>query len=223
MNTPLNFGTTLIGVALVLAAALAPGLASADYVLDTGTPASGVSVVLNTSDWYAAEFTVTAGETLTPLSLSAYLTQGTGQVGDTFTWEIYSASGTFLNANSSTRESNTFSTQGVFSANGWNTAALDWTPTTAGNYWVALQVTSTSQTHGLDLPTETSATTGTAPALAFASATGSTNPKFQLETNNPVGIQITPVPLPAAVWLLGSGLLGFGGAMRRRETRRQPA
>lgn len=29
--------------------------------------------------------------------------------------------------------------------------------------------------------------------------------------------QVTPVPLPAAAWLLGSGLLALGGALRRRN------
>ncbi|TKB92070.1 MAG: VPLPA-CTERM sorting domain-containing protein, partial [Nitrospira sp.] len=31
-------------------------------------------------------------------------------------------------------------------------------------------------------------------------------------------LTITPVPLPAAVWLFGSGLAGLLGVMRRRQS-----
>lgn len=198
-----------LAAALTLAA-LEPGIAAADFVLDTGTPTGTTSVVLNSSGWYAAEFSVTAGETIG--SLSAYLTQGTGQPGNSYTWDIYSASGNFLGAN---RELATYTKTGTFSANGWNTTAVNWTPTTSGLYWVALQVTGASQTPGLDLPIESSVSSGSVPATAFASA--GTNNRYALETANPVGLEVSAVPLPAAAWLLGSGLLGLGGMIRRRR------
>jgi hypothetical protein len=204
--------------AALASAFLAPDLASAALILDPGTPplTGTPAPTLNSSDWYAAEFTVSAGETIT--QLSAFLTQDVGQPGNTFTFDLYSASGTFLNANSSTRETPTDFTTGTFTTNGWNSATVDWTPA-AGTYWLAVQVTGAGQTPGLDMPTEStaSAAAGTAPALAFASATGSANPKFQIETANPVGLQVTAVPLPAAVWLLGSGLVALGAARRRRS------
>ena len=86
----------LVLAAALTLAALEPGIASASFVLDTGTPpATGTpSAVLNTSDWYAAEFSVTAGQTIN--SLSAYLTQGVGTVGDSYTWDIYSTAFNFL-------------------------------------------------------------------------------------------------------------------------------
>jgi hypothetical protein len=196
-----------IALALSLAA-LGPAVASASTLLDTGTPTGSSSVLLNTSDWYAAEFSATAGETVT--ELEAYLTQGVGAVGDTFTWDIYSASGTFLGAN---REGNIFTTTGTFAGNGWNSTSIDWTPTTSGLYWVALQVSSTTQTRGLDLPTETSTTTGTVPATEFAFA--GTNGRYA-ETSTGVGLEVSTVPVPAAIWLLGSGLMGLGVLGRRR-------
>jgi hypothetical protein len=210
-------GTKKMNIKVAVAAALAlgslaPGMSSASMLLDTGTPSgSGPSVLLNSTSWYAAEFSVTAGQTIT--QLSAYLTQGVGKVGDTFTWDIYSAGGTFLGAN---RESPSFTTTGTFTGNGWNSVNASWAPTTAGLYWVALQVSGTAQTHGLNLPTEASTGSGTAPALAFAFA--GTNGRYALETNSPVGFQVSAVPLPAAAWLFGSGLLGIASMVRRRRS-----
>jgi hypothetical protein len=200
--------------AVVAIAALQPQIGSAQsFVLDSGTPSSGTSVTLGASNWYAAEFTLGAGETIT--NLSAYLTQGSGEPGNTFTWDLYSASGTFLGRN---REAASNTAVGAFTINGWNSTSVDWS-LGAGTYWIAMQVSSSSQTPGLDLPTETSTTTGTAPALAFAYSNG-TSTGYALETNNPVGIEVSasPVPLPAAVWLLGSGLASLGFAARRRRS-----
>jgi hypothetical protein len=200
----------MLGTAVAIAA-LQPQIGSAQsFVLDTGAPSSGTDAVLNSSNWYAAEFTLGAGQTIT--NLSAYLTQGSGEPGNTYTWDLYSASGTFLGRN---REGNTDTTTGTFSTNGWNSTTVNWNPG-AGTYWIALQVSSSSQTPGLDLPTETLTTTGTAPALAFAYSNG-TSTGYALETNNPIGVEVTAVPLPAAVWLLGSGLASLGFAGRRRR------
>jgi hypothetical protein len=104
--------------------------------------------VLNTSQFVAAEFDVTtANDPIT--ALSAYLTQGVGNVGDQFTIDIYSTSNFTGRSN---QRSMLYSTTGTFNTNGWNTAAMSWTPTSTGDYWVALQVSSTTQTRGLDLP-----------------------------------------------------------------------
>jgi hypothetical protein len=212
--------------AAVAAIALSPSIANASFVLDTGTPTSTSGpVVLNASQWLAGEFSVAAGEDIT--SLSAYLTQGAGQVGDTFSFDIYSNSG-FINGRSY-GNSLVYSATGTFTANGWNTTAVNWVPTSTGNYWLALQLTSAntnSITHssraesGLDAPVETSATTGTVQALGFAYLGSGTLGQYTTAGASPIGLQINaaPVPLPAAVWLLGSAVAGLG-AMRRRKSK----
>jgi len=212
-----------LAAALALAV-LAPQIASAQfYVLDTGSSPSGPSVVLNSNNWYAAELTLTAGETIT--GLSAYLTQGSGASGNTFTWDIYSTSGTFLGGTNSTRESASATATGTYTSNGWNTISVSsvasWSALAAGTYWIALQVSGSSQTPGLDMTEEASTNSGTTGTTTFAYA-GSNHeyslydPSTSTTPAPPVGFEISAVPLPAAVWLFGSGLLGLGTMIRRR-------
>ena len=211
----MRMNKSFLGAAVSMAF-LVPGFASASFVLDTGTPTgTGAPVVLSTSQFLAGEFSVTAGEDIT--SLSAYLTQGTGKSGDTFTFDIYSSSG-FTNRPSS-RPAPVYTVTGTYTADGWNTTSTNWVASSAGNYWVALQVASTTNTKGLDAPVESSTTTGSAPAIAFAYA--GTSGQYAVSSSTPIGLEATaaaPVPVPAAFWLFGSGLAGVGVAARRRKT-----
>jgi hypothetical protein len=70
-------------------------------------------------------------------------------------------------------------------------------------------------TRGLDLPTETSAGTGTVPAAGFALA-GTSN-QFGTSGAPAFGLHVSAVPLPPAGWLFGSGILGVGALARRRR------
>jgi MYXO-CTERM domain-containing protein len=200
--------------AFVLLGMTLPRLASAqNLVLDSGTPTSSAGpLVLSTSQFLAGEFTL--GSEFTVTSLSAYLTQGVGQPGDHFIFDIYSNAG-FIGGRSNQRTLD-YTTTGTFTTNGWNTATANWTPSTPGNYWLALQVSSTTQTRGLDAPLETSATTGTVPALNFAYA--GTNGQYSLNNNYPIGLQIIATPEPAS-WALGLVALGGLYVLRRRTAR----
>jgi len=211
----MKYPSALIASA-VAAVLLIPGIANASFVLDTGAPTgTGAPLSLSTSQFIAGEFAVTAGDTI--VDVSAYLTQGAGEPGDTFTFDIYSNTGFTSRANS--RPAAVYSATGTFTANGWNTTAVNWTPTSTGDYWLALQVASTTNTRGLDAPLETSASTGTAPALGFAYA--GSNGQYTLSSAYPIGLEVAdaaPVPLPASFLLLLSGVgAAFGVSLRRRE------
>jgi hypothetical protein len=202
--------------ATLFAVFLAPAAANAAFVLDTGTPtaaalgSSGTPLVLDGNDFYAAEFNLSAGQTVN--SISAYLMAGLDSPGDTFTIALYSASD-FGNRNAVQQ----FAGQATYTADGWNgLTGVNFTATTAGQYWAAVEVGAADTATGLDLPTPLAG--GTAPARAFAYNAGS---GYTSAGALPFGIQVdatTPVPLPAAFWLLGSGTLGLGSMLRRRRT-----
>jgi hypothetical protein len=214
--------TTLIGGVLAAATLLLPGIASASFLLDTGIPdgSGGAPTLLSSSQWVAAEFAATAGETIT--SLSAYLTAAsTTGVGDTFTFDLYNGTG-FTSRSRVLLQSFT----GTYTADGWTTASsVNWTVPTNGDYWLALQVGGTTQpTKGVDLPTEASLQSGTAAALAFAVLNSNTNKQFTTANAPSFGVEVTlaPVPLPAGVWLFASGLLGLGALIGLQHVRRSP-
>jgi len=192
----------------IAALCLAPALANAALVLDTGTPTTGASLEeLTTSQWFAAEFSLSAGQTVT--SLSTYLS---GLTGASYTLDIFSGSFTGVRLGQQTLD---YTTTGTFSSNNaWNTTSANYTATTTGNYWVAIEVTSLPR--GSELNLETTPNNGTAPAEAFAYLGSNTNGQFQTSGAPDVAFQVnaTPVPLPPSAWLLGGGLLAFLGLRR---------
>jgi len=215
----MNKKITLLGGVLA-AALLSPGIASASFLLDTGIPTGGASNELNASQWFAAEFSATAGQTIS--SISAYLTAGPGQpanVPNTFTIDLYSDSNF---TGRSTSRVLVDSAQATFTGDGWNVTAVNWAPLTGGNYWIALQVGSGDGTNGLDVPTESSTLTGTQPALGFAYEGPNTSSKYTTTGAPSFGVEVSTVPIPAALWLLGSGLLGLGAVGRRSRRSAAP-
>ena len=124
---------TLLAAALATAL-FAPAMASAAFVLDTGTPTAGsvLGSVLDSGDFSAAEFNLSAGSTVTGIQAYVSNAEGLDSAGDTFTLAIYSAAG-FLNARSPTP---LFSTQATYENDGWTGLSnLSWTATSGGQYW----------------------------------------------------------------------------------------
>jgi hypothetical protein len=205
----------LASLGALTAALLSPGMANASFLLDTGTPGGSTNDVVSSSTWYAEEFYVAAG---VPVSnLAAYLTNGTS--GATFTFAIYAnsgAGGNFIGSSTANRNADeVYSASGTFSGNGWNSTSVSWTPTVSGDYWLAVQQPSTGAANQFDAPTEASSSTGSAPALGYSIYSTSAGSKYQLSAGNPIGLEVTAVPLPASAWLLIGGLAGLGAMVRR--------
>jgi hypothetical protein len=200
--------------AAVAAASAASGIASASMVLDTGTPtSSAMPMVLDGTDYYAAEFNLTAGQTVT--GIQAYVEQGFDQPGATFTVALYGSD--LLSSRAPTQ---VVAGQATYQQDGWTgLTGLDFTATTTGTYWAAFEVGPNDSAIGLALPSPS--TGGTVPALDFAySSAGSGS--YSDQGASPFGVEVTvadvaPVPLPPAVWLFGSGVLGLGALRRRRR------
>jgi len=194
---------------LIAAAFLLPGVSRAAFLLDTGTPAgSGAPLVVSSAQSLAGEFSATAGETIT--QLAAYLSPGTGS-GNSLVFDLYS--GTFIGSHATkTLVDGTIAT---FTGTGWTSANVNWVVPTTGNYWFVVGPNGSST--ALDAPTETSASTGTAPALGFAFSNSggsftSTSSGFGLEVS---GI----VPEPATYGLfagLGLCVVSLGSQFRRK-------
>ena len=203
----------ITAMAVVLVAALAlPGIANAQFLLDTGTPTNFTTPdVVSSSSSLAAEFALTAGENLDQISL--YLTPGSQNYEDQYlTINLFSS-----NITSRTHANAIASFQLEYTASGWNTTAANYTALATGDYWVSIQTSNSGYT--LDAPGEAAQPTGTAPALAFAYSTGSS--QYTASSTASFGIQVgesEAVPEPSS-WALAFVCVGVFAYLRRRVAR----
>jgi MYXO-CTERM domain-containing protein len=194
----------------LVAAFTVPSFASAQsFILDTGAPTGSLNPILNSTSSYGAEFAANAGQDIT--LLSAYLTQGVGQSGTSFTFDIYSNAGLRENVGAARYYTSSYALSATFTGSGWSSAAANYVIPTTGDYWVTVQTTSGNT---FDMPTESSATTGTVPALNFAFATTS-NYYYTPSTTDPVGLEVTATPEPST-WALALLAVGGFAFLRRR-------
>jgi MYXO-CTERM domain-containing protein len=209
----------IIFAALVVVSSFISSEARAQsFILDSGVPATTTYPIMNNADWFAGEFSATAGETVTDLSV--YMHSIASGNGNNFAFVIYTDdNGAFLttrNANLSGNGLVELTATGTFTAAGWNTSTVDWTVPTTGNYWLAVEgnTPGTRNLPNYDLVQETGTATGTVPALAFAYDSGT---QFSTSTGVPIGLEVTvaAVPEPAS-WALGVVAVGVLVFLRRR-------
>jgi hypothetical protein len=191
-----------------------PTAASASVLVNTGTPTgSGAPLILSSAQSLAAEFSASAANT-TIESLSAYLTAGTAQAGDAFTFDIYQT----LPTTSNRSPQPLFSLSTNWEQAGWTTATVDWTLPGTGDYWLVLKNTSSGRnSYQFDAPQLTSSSAGPVPALAFETAP---TDGFFAATTASFGVEVfsTPEPASAVLALVGTAFLA---RWRRRITVRR--
>jgi hypothetical protein len=208
---------TLTGIAIAVVIFM-PVARAQEFLLDSGTPASSTMPILSNNQWFGAEFQATAGDTIT--QLSAYLAPNLNSAGATFTFDIYEDDGgAFLNTRNVNLGPLLFNTTtATFNTTGWTSASVDWTVTTTDNYWLVIEENSTLPRNRptFDVPEETSAGTGTAPAEAFAISSGT---QFTTASAPPIGLEVTATPVPEPT----TALFGIATTLAMVTTRRRRA
>lgn len=180
-----------------------PGISQASLIVDTG-PGMGSQYLLNYQQWLAAEFTIDQSYNIT--GVSGWIR--TVVEGDV-TFSLYTDGG---NLPGSILYSSTISLG--LSDPQWETiSGLNW-EISAGSYWIAF--TTSDEIYRGTMPGQApnqlgnEAHTGVYPDVWYDSS----------DDNNGIGVMIdadlTPVPAPAALWLLSSGLISFVFFSRRK-------
>ena len=199
----------MILVAFV-SAAWNPGSQAATYIVDTGTPVSA-SPGYDLGDTYdqalAAQFFLNSDYTLS--GIEGYMS---GVLNETGTIAVYSDNG-------NTPGTEVFSSAFVGSSNDAAWQGIDnisWL-LTAGTYWVAFEERAGQSLSGGMLKS--------APSPLGIEATKNTFSPQQsgwvvgngLDFGVRIAADIPSVPIPAAVWLFGSGLIGLISLARRKR------
>lgn len=201
----------------MLATVMTPvALMASTLIVDTGTP---VSLSYDGSDYRAGKFTLASPYDINQIEhyLFVPLNQG-GTVTFALRSDAAGLPGTELYSTVATLTANTIS-EG--NANKWQgVSGLDW-GLDAGVYWVSIEQRA-GDTAGLiqrmvgfdsDVPSNP-------PFPMAAEASRSSASPWLIDGNGANAgwrISATPVPLPAAFWLLLSGLGGVGALARRRR------
>jgi hypothetical protein len=195
-------------LAITLAAFFLPGIASAQYLLDTGTPTNFTTPLsISSAGGDAVEFSLTQGESLQQIAL--YLTAGTGNFQNQFlTLNLFDQ-----NLTTDATPSAITSFQLEYTASGWNSLTTSYQAPVTGDYWLTIATSSSGYT--FEAPGEATQPTGTVPAINFETK-GSR--EYSINNSASFGIQIGAVPEPSS-WALGLIAAATLFCLRRRALR----
>jgi|GEM_PF-848486 hypothetical protein len=181
--------------------------------ISTGTPTNTESLLLNSGQWLAGEFTLSQFETINTLEGYIVSNGDTTQIGNTFTISVYdnSPSGAPWLA------SEEYFGQAVFNGDGWNgLTGITGLQLSAGTYWVAFEVGSNGDSDSLQayMPVTTPN-----PLAAYAWYDGVSTSGYNLVSGSgyDVGVQVAgTVPLPSSLLLFATGIFGFARFGKRK-------
>ena len=181
---------------------------NAAFIVDTGPGSTtGGGSALNGSQWLAGRFSVTNAQTVT--SVEGWF----GEVMEgTITAAIYTDNG------SGVPITELFSSQFILDnpsqdpiVNAWDGAFdLRWL-LNPGTYWLSFEVRADDTAIGWITIDRGSRTPG------YASNSNSGDGWFPLSDTDALNIRVDAVPVPPAVWLFGSGLIGLIGMARQKK------
>lgn len=185
-------------------------VASAGTIVDTGANDNGASWSMSSWQWLAGQFSLSQAYTIT--DMEGYLWGSSNQYvrGNQLTVAVYN------NDNGTVPGTELFSKQfSVGDATGWYGASgLNWS-LDAGNYWASFEVRGGDNYDG--------SLTGSAlnPLGTEAYYNGNDGNWYAANTLN-LAIRISgdagaPVPEPATMLLMGTGLAGLIGARRKKK------
>jgi hypothetical protein len=172
--------------------------AHAALLIDTGQGSGGQNL-LDPTQYLAAEFTLNQAYQITAVQGWIHI-YTTGAVN----YKIYSDGG---NVPGTTQIYSTQYTIPALSDNWYGPSGLTW-ELSAGTYWLSFEPIS-----GLF----SSKNSPTYPLSNYAYFNSTLGPSWTEGSSFGVRIYAEPVPIPAAVWLLGSGLIGLIGIRRFRK------
>lgn len=196
-----------LGLLLLLA-----GAAQANLIIDSGNPPDAMyGLCVTTDQWPAAQFTISIDTTIT--AVQGMLSWGYGDASYLLSAAIFQdAGGNPPIPGGAELYSQTFNISDSAYSSWQGPAGLNW-ELAAGTYWLAFGVVTPYADLVANMPFNAAY-----PLSHVAVGTPWENCDYVSEYLK-IGIRVydnslPPVPLPGAVWLLGSGLLGLLGWRR---------